>query len=460
MSIVSYDLAGGEEPFLSFTWDRREGPPLWRDGTSAPKMKVINTTRDETSHPMALRFGTWLVREIYETKSERTRDFNSIKEALSHLPPDSADAPVLRNMRDETATLQSHEKLFKDRLGQYKIIGIHGCGDLTMNSWNVAFADGVLTESGATIVALPEEPFHERRYSCLVKWKPTGGGRARLSIEEVIFNKLSDIGRGKTNNLVAIQAGDTWLPRGDRIEFAVSNQQVIRNGSVVSAVENCHQFGDLRHLLQLPNLNPDAPLTSTEKQPYQKRSLFGRPQTSDIWLGEAFLIRRNNLVRAALSGPITIEIPHDLGDRHLHAAMDYARYQKVANAMLPLGIGQWRETDLKEGRQGARTIEIYFRRNKYAWNMLGLTKDRSRLLSLACDANPGRTGYVLEDAARLFLENGAWDALLIDEGADVFQLVDLGGDDLEPLLRLKRTRLRCAFIVGKPGGATVAETPK
>jgi hypothetical protein len=446
-SIVSYDLTDAEELFLSFTWDRKEGPPLWRNGTRAPEMKVINTTKQMTSNPVALRLGTWRVRETLGAKSERERDKEAIADALKEIEFNSPDKAVLEQMLREAETLPSHEKLFRERCGDYRIVGLHGCGDLTMNEWNVAYAGGNLTEAGATIVALPGEKFEDRRYSCLVKWKAIGTGRPRLSIEEVRFSRLSEIERGKTNNLVAIRDGDCWLPRADSIEFAVSNQQIIRDGKVVSAIESCHQFGDLRHLLQLPNLNPDALLLPGETRPFQRRRLFGVEQRSDIWLGEKFLIAKNNLLRAALSGPITISVPQDCRPDHLRAALSYARYEEVLSPTAPLAVGQWRETDLKED---VINIEIHFRRNRYAWNMLGLTQDHTQLLSAAFDADPKiGSGFVLEDAAAILRDYGAWDALLVDEGADVFQLVDHGSGDLDRILDLKRTRLRAVFIVGK-----------
>src|SRR5688572_8478847 len=117
MSIVSYDLAGGEEPFLSFTWDRRGGPELRREGTSAPEMKVIDTPDQMTSNAVALRLGTWLVREKRHGKSERKRDALDIQKAKDKLTYDTPDAQILERMLTESKKIQSHERLFLRRLG-------------------------------------------------------------------------------------------------------------------------------------------------------------------------------------------------------------------------------------------------------------------------------------------------------------------------------------------------------
>jgi hypothetical protein len=103
-------------------------------------------------------------------------------------------------------------------------------------------------------------------------------------------------------------------------------------------------------------------------------------------------------------------------------------------------------------------VEVYLRRNTYGWTMVGLTKGNDKILCLACEGNPAtRTGHVLEEAASILRAAGAHNALLIDEGADVFQMALLngswpkakvagGGPDLDITVPLQRTRLRATFI--------------
>jgi hypothetical protein len=114
-------------------------------------------------------------------------------------------------------------------------------------------------------------------------------------------------------------------------------------------------------------------------------------------------------------------------------------------------------------------VEIYFRHNTYSWSMIGLNKDRTKIFAMACEGDPGKSGYTLESAAKLLKEVGVYDALLIDEGLDVFQLSDIGeitlpkikvadGSDLFVRVpssdrlkgkKLARTRLRATFIFAR-----------
>jgi hypothetical protein len=438
LSVVSYDLAAGEEPFLSYTWSRSEGPPLMRTGAGAPSMEMIDgNPEDVITHPVAMRRGSWLVHD-HLRDAERAE----VEKALKKTPAKSNDAKTLKRIDKELANIESHQSVFNSRMPRHEIVGMQGCGDLTMNAWNVAYASGALTpDNKPTIVALRNEEVHRRRYAVLVKWKREGRQRPRVSIEEVRFSKNAD----DPNNMVWVHFRDVWLPRASSIEFAVSNQQVIRNGEVLSAATTCYQFGDLRHLIQMPNLNPDAFLYPGDSG--RPRHIFKADQDGDIWLGEEFLLNgRINVQRAALSGAITMEVP-DCPDDLLRGALLRARYEEVESSTVPLTVGQWRFTDIMDKKNW---IEIYFRRNTYSWSMLGLTQDRKKLLSLACRAEmPGQDGMTLEQAAAELRRAGVWNALLIDEGLDVFHEI-LEDDQWRDLVPLRRNRLRSVFIFARP----------
>lgn len=158
-----------------------------------------------------------------------------------------------------------------------------------MSEWNVAFINSDLGEDRPTLICLRTEDLDYRTYPALVKWKASESGRGQITIEDLRFNHLERA--QEPNNMARVRFGDQRLPRGDLIEFAVSNQQLIREGEIVPIVTTCHQFSDVRHLLKLPNLNPPAPLYSAEPPKpdggYRPRQYFGKEQLEDIWLGEA-----------------------------------------------------------------------------------------------------------------------------------------------------------------------------
>jgi hypothetical protein len=451
VSVVSYDLAV-EEPFLSYTWERAHGPGLIRLGRSAPHMEVIGGEPGATTtHPIGLRLGTWLVRE-----NQRDDEIADIEKALAD-PDNAPHRDVLEMALEETdrsktgerptrIQIRAHDAVFEQKRPDWRIVGIHGCGDLTMNAWKVAYVDGSLTDHGPTLVVLEEERVKERRYSCLVKWKPFGGCGPRYSIEEMQFKKNA---ADTLDDTAWVHFGGTKIARASAIEFAVSGPQIVRDGKVVPAIASCEQFGDVRHLLLTPNLNPKEKLYPSERTTRPRR-YFDTDWYDDVWLGEAYLFENgNNVLRAALSGPITMTTPTGLTDEQLRGALA-RNYRELHSTTEPLKAGEWRPRDVVDsfGNKHAG-IEICFRRSTYTWGMLGLTRDGRKLMSFACEGRPGIGGYTLEAAAEKFASYGAWNALLVDEGFDVFQIADFDGQGLKPVLGPRRHRLRCVFIMAE-----------
>lgn len=452
LSIVEFDTNQGEEIFLTYTWEREKGPPLIRHGQGSPYMELIGGGPEEfTTHPCGLRLGTWLIHEEERLKTiEKAEKLLKVEHGNS--PPSEVIEIVQRATR-ELKTVKSHDVVFKRKYKDYDLLGQQGCGDLTMNYWNVAFVNNALKASKAkppSLVYLPHEHLEVNTYSCIVKWKRSENREQRVGIEAVKFQRPEST--VESNQIVWVRFGDTWLPRGDSIELAVSGRQVVRDGRVVPVVSICHQFSDLRHLIQMANINPKTPLYRSEAPGrdgvYGVREYFGNLKDGSIWFGEkAFLDdETRNLLRAALSSPVMLEFTPGANEDILRGALTQAGYYEVRNLQEPLSPGSWR---LVPRSKLVNLIEIYFKRNTYGWTMIGVTRDNSQILCLACKGTPGKSGYTLEQAAEILLQAGAWNALLIDEGDDVFQRVRLEGNALVELIPLKQSRLRAVFIFAR-----------
>lgn len=458
LSIVEFNLDAGEDVFLTYTWERREGPEIRRTGKGPPYMDLIGGQPGKTVvDAFGLRLGTWLIQEDL-----RGEECNEAQKALEHaqrhqVPQEELD--VLRRTLDELKPqgIRAHDTVFTGMYPGYEIVGHQGCGDLTMNYWNVAYLnsdlgqDDGLGEHPPTLVGLPQEPLESRTYPCIVKWKGSEVGLRRLSIEEVQFHRRTQV--RNTNEMAWVRYGGNSLPRGDRIEFAVSNQQVIRSGKVVPIVTSCHQFSDLRHLLQMPNLNPKESLDPREPRKrngeFRPREIFNERQFGDIWFGEfAFLEDKSlNLLRAALAGPVLLDPPPGANEQLLRGAFALANYKETRSLLEPLSPGRWR---FVKRSPHETLVEIFFKRNTYGWTMIGLSLDSRRIFCLACTGKPGVSGYVLEEAAEILLRAGAWNALLIDEGADVFQKIRFDDNELRDLVPRLRRRLRATFVFARP----------
>ena len=466
LSIVKFYLNEGEDIFLSYTHGREHGPIIERTGTSSPFMAHLHPKYpgQTTSNPEGLRLRTWLILD-----SLRGDDVSRVTSKLQKKTAGGAFSEtieVLKAYQDENATIPAHDTMFNQAYPDYEIIGQQGCGDLTMNLWNVAYLNSPLARKNLAgkdkplLIHAYDEPIAHRTYSCLIKQKPHRQAykfiRDQLAIEDAKFDPNAD----NPNEMIYVNRNGNWQACGDEVEFALSNEQVLRDGKPVKLNHITEEFSDLRHLLYLPNLNPPDPLPGVSGDLGRPRFYFGNSTEDDIWFGEAQLLKDINLQRAAMEGPIFLSrLYQGLGSsvEQIRGAMALAEYDEVLDSRQELTVGQYRFVP-----EDNRQVEVYLKRNLYSWTMIGLNAEKDAILSLACqgDPRPGkRKGYVLEEAVEKLREAGAENALLIDEGADVFQIappsngkqvkVAGGSTDLHAILPLLRTRLRATLIFAK-----------
>src|SRR5687767_9688818 len=104
-------------------------------------MEMIDgNPEDVITHPVAMRRGSWLVHDDL-----RDPERAEVEKALKKVPAKSNDAKTLKKIEKELANIESHQSVFNSRMPAHEIVGMQGCGDLTMNAWNVAYASGALT---------------------------------------------------------------------------------------------------------------------------------------------------------------------------------------------------------------------------------------------------------------------------------------------------------------------------
>ena len=514
LNVIRLDLQH-HELFLTLTPDFDHGPPIKRSGKGTPYMYHVgwNPADDKnmvTTNAFGQRLGSRLIREelrvdalveaLHELKSTGITDADRIvlRETVEELIPDNwcdaeaterevknrpdapaDDTPAMQFMRkvvqqagqgQKRRQLKAHAEEFLNTHPEYAIVVQVGNGDLTMNYWNVCYINEGDTAQ-PRLLHLDGEPVSDRTYSCLIKWKPTGlQPRPMLSIEDVRFQPYPGQDRHKTV-WVKYPPEDAWVPCGNRIEFAASNQQIIRDGQVVDLGTIVDQFSDLRHLIRMPNLNPAKQLFDGEQpnattKSCRPRTYYGQEQFGDVWLGEELFLRDIKARRLALSGPVPLDFPDGADERKLRGALGERlsrdlsmemRYQEAEGASQLKG-GEWR---FERVDPQAQRLDIFFRRNKYPWNIFGLTRDRTMAVCLACTASHARgIGWMLEEAARSLIEDyNVYNALLIDEGQDVFQSVWPQGytrgaiwtKPEEPVGR-SRKQLRSTFIIAKQRG--------
>jgi hypothetical protein len=424
--------------FLLYTKDSEEGRArgIYRDGIGSPWMWDEDAQRRITD-PEEQRRGTWLIDSgiakcLEKEAINRKRDVPEVRRRLQEVFKTDPDL-VLNDWIAELDTTPDYFSTFGKMYHDYKVVGMQGCGNLTMNRWFVGYTNSKFTEDRPVFLYRRDEPFEGLHvYTCLVKDKQNKS----LAIDNVRFNMYK-------RRIYKVFPDGHEDDITDTAEFAVFGQQLVKKGELVPFSGIVTQFEDIRHLFKLPNINPKAELPGV-KQSRRPRMLFGDDRADDVWFGERELIdpSKNDLLRHGLTEPILLDRDFSVmgaGWDLIRAAFKESTgggYRELSGEHAefpPRNRGEWRKyTDSQ--------IEIYLQRNVYAYTMIGINTD-GNVVAAAAGGLAGKVGHTLEAMAQNMVSMGATDVLLIDEGNDVFQRLE---DDY--VVRPIRGRIRAVFV--------------
>lgn len=414
-SVIRYSTAEVE---LFLNIDRRHfaGPLIYRDGRSAPRMQIDDWYKQNVDG--------WagLPRVVQARHGDQTRFLKAL-EARGGFSIDPNEWP-------RGLSLQHHRRQLEEANPRFKILAMQGAGDLTMNLYTLAILDG-------QIISAPEERRRVRDlmavdskttgniYRCLVK---TVGGMERISIRDVRVDFTCD-------PPAVIICNSDGSPSGlqlSDIALAVSGRQLVRNRELVLLEKVVHQFTDVRHIFSLPEL---------------RGTFFGDAAPQSVYFGEAQFFDDPELRLRALSGPVLLDttyvpkgtsVPLGANPADVIGQLTKAGYTEVAGRR-PARPGEFCRPGPEE-----TSFLVYLRPAYYPLTMVGLDARRETLYLMAVSGQSGRFSLTVSGAARLFRDRfGVADALLVDEGVDVFQQVG----ELQPV-QMNRQQLRAVIAVG------------
>lgn len=402
---ISFSTSEGsdEHLFLSVTPGFEHGPGIQRDGISSPRMTDPHT-----------------VPAILNSRKLDPSTFKSTE------LPATSDAFV---QRSGTWTVYHHLKNFYNTHDEnWRVIAIQSNGDLTMNYWHVAYIQregrppslcGLRTNGD------PQEPVGMRVYHCLVKWNTEASvvrGRTyeyldlkfepiideRWAVKTATGEKAKELDEAFSNTeSYDLQIHDL----GPLIEFALAGKPIIKNGIEIPFSNAIDKFQDIRHVFNLPNVDAAGH--------YHGHNVV------DANFGEYQLFKNINERRAALLNPIVIDLDiegHVTTKKNVVIETLIKRhYTKIFDS--PTRRGQFRE--YSDGK-----IEIFFQHNVYPFGVFGIRSAEegsgSELVSLSSGGLSGRVGNTLEGITQIMFDFfSCSDAMILDEGFDVFALSNL-----------------------------------
>ena len=396
-----------EHIFVSVTPDYQKGPGIQRDGITPPRMQDPHAVGNIT---------------LPRLDKIAVRGLDSTTNAYEQ--------------RAGTWTLYQHLKEFCDQRGQdWLIIGAQGCGDLTMNPWHLAYlGPNYYINSlqnqlcGMFLPGDPQDPIDHRIYRCLVKWCDDMATHLGHRYE---FLDLRFMAGGaniiQINDPKVARKYDAFLRPlpgynpdlhniAPFLEFALGGKTIIQQGDVVPLFTAIDRFQDVRHIFCLPYQIPCA-------------GNFRRQGIDKINLGEYQLYGDLNARRAALNGPIIVEtqlispggfLNINLANPAVARELDEQQFKRVDFS--PRRAGEYFPYP------GGDTVEIYFPKSIYPFGILGMSGQR--IICFASSGLGARIGNTLEGIT-LIMSDGfsAEEAMVLDEGFDVFQMINPMRDD-------------------------------
>jgi len=387
--------------FLSVTPGFEHGPGIQRDGITAPRM------RDPHS-----------VAYVCDSRS------------VARAKPSATTDPYIQ--RAGTWTLYHHAKHFVESRGEdWQIIGIQSCGDLTMNPWHVAYlGESHLPNQQGILCGLltdqdPQEPIGSRVYRCFVKWKPSIRPRPPSAYEwlDLAFHRIPNGYAAHITDHSTLERLEEWLASQSQynqitknisplIEFALSGKPIVERGSELSLSNAIDRFQDIRHVFNLPTV--------------KARGSFESEPVDYINFGEYQLFKHLNERRAALSSAVIVDlrienhVSVDWDD--LRNTLRHRHFKEVADSPSQRGFFRKYVDDVSNDK-----VEIFFPHNVYPFGVFGSHEDS--IVCLASGGLSGRVGNTLEGITRIMFDFfGCYDAMVLDEGFDTFQVVNHNAD--------------------------------
>jgi hypothetical protein len=200
------------------------------------------------------------------------------------------------------------------------------------------------------------------------------------------------------------------------LEFALGGKTIIQQGNVVPLFTAIDRFQDVRHIFCLPGKIPCA-------------GNFMKQAIDKIYLGEYQLYGELNARRAALNGPIIVEtqLISPGGFLEINLADPAVANQLTKNNFRRVGVSPRRAGEYFP-YPGGDTVEIYFPKNIYPFGILGMSGQR--IICFASSGLGARIGNTLEGITLIMSDGfGAEEAMVLDEGYDVFQMINPMEDD-------------------------------
>ncbi|HEU4391160.1 MAG TPA: hypothetical protein VFV34_25400, partial [Blastocatellia bacterium] len=200
----------------------------------------------------------------------------------------------------------------------------------------------------------------------------------------------------------------------DKVEIAMAGKTIIEKEQEQPLDYVIDRFDDVRHIFKLPEIIATGQ--------------WGRQTIKKVIFGEHDLFENLNVRRGALHGPVILPLnppPNVYFEKsEITKTLDAEHFRRPTGASeVPTTRGQYRL------RGSDNSVDIFLQRNVYPFGVIGMPHPKKtsagEIICLSSGGLSGRVGNTLEGITRVMYDFLACsDAMVLDEGLDVFQLVN------------------------------------
>lgn len=359
---------------------------------------------------------------------------------------DSSKAPITRRVPIELST---------------------GLGNVLQNPRSLAYLDRT------PYMVIGERPDHPPPYACLVESQSSSDSETfgSISVEILLFNELGGCQKVDKDTYFdkhkPIEATRKAAPGYEnKIKWAVSGYPLRINEHRVSLEMTTRNVSDFRHIWKLPRLQKSivAKLKDSKTVPQHIK------EQVDFYMGFEEIRDKKNFVLATREDPeVPIALPMELTmtEEWLETMCSVCHISKPALWELFGGDGKghalkfdradliadferenYTQTDSRDSvvKRGDFFIdderdEVFIRLLPavYPHHIVGILKDGT-VVNISICGQSGRSGITIDSAKDLCAEADMTDALIFDNGNDVFARIK-GGDIISHKENVRKTRL-------------------
>lgn len=371
-------------------------------------------------------------------------------------------------------SIQTHEAIFEAdastenrlRTNQPRPVMVQlstGLGNVLQNLRSIAYVDR------APLMVVGERPDHPPPYASLVEYSTQSGSAIQVGVELLLFSELGGCQRVKKSDYLTAPVKATMEAEPkfeDQLRWAVSGYPLVLNSQEVTLELTTRNVSDFRHVWRLPKLQHalvDKLATISRMEDADKRIEF--------YFGFDEIREKRNFVLATRDEPLRLPLELSMTEEWVETMCNVCHIDEQGLRQLP-EFDQSRyairyspndirtdfvNTDYKEVTTPDRVRnkgEFFVDEERqelivrllpaiYPHHIVGIDGD-GNVVNVSICGQSGRSGITIEDARRLCIAAGLTDALIFDNGNDVFARLE-GRHTISHEKNIRQTRLTAAL---------------